>query len=73
MYGVLAPRATPSTVVKQLHEAMARVVKQPENRERLIGQGYDPIANNPAEFAAYLRSKAAKWSKVIKERGMRVD
>jgi tripartite-type tricarboxylate transporter receptor subunit TctC len=73
MYGVLVPRVTPSAVVKQLHEAIARVVKQPENRERLIGQGYDPVAITPDEFSAYLRAEVAKWSKVIKERGMRVD
>jgi tripartite-type tricarboxylate transporter receptor subunit TctC len=73
MYGVLAPRATPPTVVKQLHEAIARVVKQPEHRERLIGQGYEPVANTPDEFSAYLRAEVAKWSKVIRDRGMRVD
>jgi tripartite-type tricarboxylate transporter receptor subunit TctC len=73
MYGVLAPRATPPAVVKQLHEAIARVVKRPEIRERLVGQGYDPVANTPEEFSAYLRAEVAKWSKVIRERGMRVD
>jgi tripartite-type tricarboxylate transporter receptor subunit TctC len=52
---------------------MARVMKQPENRERLIAQGYDPLANTPDEFSAYLRAEVAKWSKVIKARGMRVD
>lgn len=73
MYGVLAPRATPSAVVNQLHESIARVVKQPENRERLIGQGYDPVANTPDEFGAYLRAEVTRWSKVIRDRGMRVD
>jgi tripartite-type tricarboxylate transporter receptor subunit TctC len=49
------------------------VVKQPEIRERLVSQGYDPLANTPVEFSAYLRAEVAKWAKVIKQRGMRVD
>lgn len=73
MYGVLVPRATSPAVVKQLHQAIARVVKQPDIRERLSGQGYDPVANTPDEFSAYLRAEVVKWSKVIRERGMLVD
>lgn len=60
MYGVLAPRGTAAPVVKQLHEARARVMKQPENRERLIAQGYDPLANTPDEFSTYFRAEVAK-------------
>jgi tripartite-type tricarboxylate transporter receptor subunit TctC len=73
MYGVLAPQGTPVAVIRPLHEAMARVLKQSDIRERLVSQGYDPLANTPAEFSAYLRAEVAKWAKVIRERGMRVD
>jgi tripartite-type tricarboxylate transporter receptor subunit TctC len=70
---VLAPRGTPNAVVGPLHEAIARVVKQPEMRERLSTQGYDPLGNSSAEFAAYLRAEVGKWAKVVKDAGMRAD
>jgi tripartite-type tricarboxylate transporter receptor subunit TctC len=73
MYGVLAPRGTPAAIIASLHEAIVRVVKQPEFRERLITQGYDPLGNSPAEFAGYLRAEVGKWAKVVKESGLRAD
>lgn len=73
MYGILAPRGTPAAVIATLHEAIARVVKQPEMRERLVSQGYDPLGNSPAEFAGYLRAEVGKWAKVVKDSGLRAD
>jgi tripartite-type tricarboxylate transporter receptor subunit TctC len=73
MYGVLAPRGTPTAVIASLHDAIARVVKQPEMRERLTTQGYDPLGNSPAEFAGYLRAEVGKWAKVVRDSGLRAD
>jgi len=73
IYGVLAPRGTPNENVLQLHSAIAQALKSPEARERLTAQGYDPVGNTPAQFAAYLRAELMKWSKLIKDSAMRAE
>jgi tripartite-type tricarboxylate transporter receptor subunit TctC len=42
-------------------------------QESLIRQGMDPIGSTPAEFDAYLRSEIAKWTRVVKEAGIKAD
>jgi tripartite-type tricarboxylate transporter receptor subunit TctC len=73
MYGVAAPRGTPAAIVAQLHMAIAQTLKQPELRERMIAQGFEPLANTPAQFADYLRAETVKWAKVVREAGLRAE
>ncbi len=72
-FGFVVPAKTPPTVVKQLNADMVKVVKLPEIRDRLIAMGYRPIANTPEEFDSFIRSEMAKWAKVIKDSGARLD
>ena len=73
MYGIVAPKRTPRAIVEKLHAGIARVINSADIKERLIAQGYDPLANPPAEFGQYLRAEVAKWAKVVKDSGLRVD
>ena len=52
---------------------MVKVVKMPEIRDRLIAMGYRPIANTTDEFDAFIRAEIAKWAKVIRDSGARLD
>ena len=45
----------------------------PEVRERLSTAGVEPVTNTPAEFAAYIASETARYAKVVKESGARLD
>ena len=45
----------------------------PESKERLSVLGFDPVNNTPEQFTAYIKIEVAKWAKVIKESGARVD
>jgi tripartite-type tricarboxylate transporter receptor subunit TctC len=45
----------------------------PDIRTRLVQLGADPVGSAPEEFAAYLRSETAKWAKVVKESGAKVE
>ena len=54
-------------VVMDLRELMfARIVNLPDVRERIAGEGADPVGNTPAEFQAFIKSEAAKLEKVVK-------
>jgi len=65
-FGVLVPAGTPKEIVAKLHGEIARIVKLPDVQERIAGEGADPIGNTPAEFQAFIRSEAAKATKVVK-------
>ena len=47
-----------------------RALKNPELREKLVSQGVDPVGSTPAEFAAFIKSEADKWSRVTREAGI---
>jgi tripartite-type tricarboxylate transporter receptor subunit TctC len=72
-FGVLAPAATPRDVVVKLHETVARVLQDPAVRERFKSDGADPVGNTPEAFAAVIQGDLKKWSRVIRETGIRIE
>jgi len=73
LMGVLVPAATPKPVVATLHREIARIVAQPEMKERLDAIGFVPVANTPDEFAAVIAAETARWGKVIREAGIKAE
>jgi tripartite-type tricarboxylate transporter receptor subunit TctC len=71
--GVVVPAGTPSAVIGQLHQALAKALSIPEVKERIIGLGADPVGSSPEEFAAFIKKEIATWSKVVKEVGITVE
>jgi len=72
-FGVLAPAGTPQQVIDRLNEEFRRALATADMRERLAKMGAEPAPNSPAEFAALIRSELAKYEKVVKFSGARVD
>ena len=72
-YGLAAPAGTPKEAVARVHEAVTRAMQLPEIREKFVAQGAEPLSGSPADAAAYMRSEVAKWGKVVKASGARVD
>jgi tripartite-type tricarboxylate transporter receptor subunit TctC len=72
-YGIWAPAATPSAIVHRVSSDVAAVVRMPEVRTRLAELGAEPVGNTPEEFTAYNRSELAKWAKIVKDSGAKVD
>ena len=70
---VLGPAGMPPELVSRIQRDIARVVNQPENRDRLINMGVDLIANSPEEFSAFLRAEIVRYAKVIKDAGIKVE
>lgn len=72
-YGFLAPARTPQRVIARLHKTIAAVVMRPEVTERLIALGIEPEGNSPQAFREQIRGEIAKWGKVVKLAGVKVE
>jgi len=71
--GVVMPAGVPRDIVMKTHEALAKSLKTPEARERLLGLGALPSGNTPEEFAAFIKSETEKWAKVAKAAHIQLD
>ena len=71
--GIYAPAGTAPGVVNQLNAVINRMVQQPEVRERFLNLGLVPIGGTPAVPGDYLKSEIARWAKVIKEAGIKLE
>ena len=71
--GLMAPRATPKTVVDKLNEAVSKIVGQPDVRQAWAKQGAVPLVMTPEAFDQYVRDDIAKWAGVIKTGHIKVD
>jgi len=71
--GVLAPAGTPRDIIARLHSGIGAVMKLPEVGERLARAGVEPMFITPEEFAAFIESETARYAKVVKSSGARVD
>lgn len=69
-FGLLAPAATPRATVAKASADVNRVLAEREVREKMLGLGADPSGDTPEEFARFIRSDQAKWSRLMKEAGI---
>jgi tripartite-type tricarboxylate transporter receptor subunit TctC len=72
-YGVIGPAGLPGNIVTRLHEALLRVLAQPDVRERIVADGSEPVGNSPPEFREFMAADLAKWAKLVKESGAKLD
>jgi tripartite-type tricarboxylate transporter receptor subunit TctC len=71
--GILAPAGTPKDIVHRLHETIVQILKSPQAQERYANVGAEIRYNSPDEFRALIVAEMAKWRKVIRAAGIRVD
>ena len=70
-YGLIAPRNTPKSVIDRLAKETHTAMHSADVIKRLAADGSEPVGSSPAEFAAHLRAEHEKWSRVIKQAGIR--
>jgi tripartite-type tricarboxylate transporter receptor subunit TctC len=73
LYGILAPGGTPREVVKLLNEATARVMQEPDSKERLLADGSEVMLSTPEQFERTVISEIEKWSRVIKQARIKAE
>ena len=72
-FGVFLPAGTPKPIVMVLNERIRRLIATPDMRGKLIEQGADPMSETPEEFGAYVKSELARWTKVVRDTGARIE
>ena len=72
-YGVVVPAATPKDVVARLNREIVKLMNLPDVREKFAQQSVDPATGTPEEFARLIRDEVARWSKVIRSAGIKVE
>lgn len=70
---VLVPAGTPADIIDHLWRAVVATMAQPETKQRMAGLGYVPVGTPPSECDAEMRSEIAKWAKVIRDAGIKVQ
>lgn len=71
--GICAPGGTPRPIVDRVYSEVAKVLKVPELRDRLLRDGIEPVGSTPEQYAEHIKKEAVKWSKVVKDSGAKVD
>lgn len=72
-WGILAPAGTPAAVVRRLETEISKVLTAPEMKKKFDSQGADVLNLNSAAFAKFLKSETTKWSKVVRDAGIKAD
>ena len=72
-YGVIGPAGMPAPLVKRLHEELLRALAQPDVKSRIAADGAEAVGSSPAEFREFMAKDLAKWAKLVKESGAKLD
>ena len=71
--GMVVPAGVPQAIVNKLSAEVARIVRLPDVAERFQLDGAEPVGSTPKEFAAFLKAEMQKWSKVVKDAGVKPE
>lgn len=72
-HGWLAPAGTPPAILNRLNAELVKSAQAPDMVERLAPDGGEPVGSTPEQFARYIVTDMARWSKLVKETGMRFE
>lgn len=72
-FGMFAPSNTPAAIVEQLSGDIAKAMATPAIRERATQEGATPVGNTPAQFDRFVRDEIAKWTRIIRDAGIKLE
>jgi len=65
-YGLVAPAGTPREIITRLHAEATQALETQEMKDKLAGDGAEPVGTTPAEFAAHIKTELEKWAAVAR-------
>ncbi|CAG2143285.1 hypothetical protein LMG31506_02805 [Cupriavidus yeoncheonensis] len=71
--GVMAPAGMPDAIVNRVNAELVRIIRSPEIRAQLAGQGAEVVTMTPAETGRFYQTEEARWAKVVKVAGVKLD
>ena len=71
--GILAPKGTPAVVVAKIADEIKRIAAEPQFVQSLLKLGAVATSNTPEQFASFIAGDYAKWQRVVKEAGIKVE
>ena len=72
-FGIVIPAKTPSDIAAKISDAVIKAVRSPAVKEQLSALGAEPVGNSNEQFGEYIKKEIAKWTKVVKDSGAKVD
>ncbi len=72
-FGIHAPRATPKAIVARLHGEAVKVLQDPTVKQRFETDGAEPVGSSPAQFQQFVANEIGKWTKVVKDAGIKAE
>ena len=70
---VVVPKGTPKDIIAKLHDMIVASLATPDVRDKLAAMAYVPIGNSPEQCEAFFKDEMTKWSKVIKDAGLKAE
>jgi len=72
-YGLVAPAGTPRPIIERLNAALRTALNDATLRERLAREGAVPLPSTPEEYAADIDAEEKKWSRIVREAGVKAE
>src|SRR6185437_14488945 len=72
-WGIVAPAGTPATAIGRVQQEMAAILDSADTRKRLELEGAEPLRMGAAEFAQFMSAETAKWTRVVKDAGIKAE
>lgn len=72
-FGVLAPARTPAEIINRLSQDIQRILQSAEIKDRLFAQGLETVGSTPQQYDKHLREELAKYARIVKSAGIRIE
>jgi tripartite-type tricarboxylate transporter receptor subunit TctC len=71
--GIMVPSKTPGAIVQRLYTEIAKALESAEMKDFIAAQGSEPALMDPVKYGEFIRAEIAKWGKVVKDAGLKLD
>ena len=72
-FGLFAPGGTPAPIIQRINAEVTGLLRRPDVRERVLATGNEPAPMTPEEYVPFILREVARWNKVAKDSGQKLD